>query len=144
MSIFCRMTNLCLVCLLVSAQAGAASPVTPVAAADPAKILRYAFEVAETSFDPQRVSDVYSSIVNNAMFDAPLRYDHLARPMKLIADTLVALPTVSPDGLTYTFHVRPGIYFDNHEVFGGKKRELVAADYVYTCLLYTSPSPRDS
>ena len=132
LSIFCRMTNLCLVCLLASAQAGAASPVTPVAAADPAKILRYAFEVAETSFDPQRVSDVYSSIVNNAMFDAPLRYDYLAVPAKLIPNTLTAMPTISTDGLTYTFHVRPGIHFDNHEVFGGKKRELVAQDYVYT------------
>ncbi|MFA6314652.1 MAG: ABC transporter substrate-binding protein [Sterolibacterium sp.] len=101
-------------------------------APDPAKVLRYAFEVAETSFDPQRISDVYSGIVNNAMFDAPLRYDYLARPAKLIPNTLAALPTVSPDGLTYTFHLRQGIFFDNHEVFGGKKRELVAEDYVYT------------
>lgn len=100
--------------------------------ADAAKTLRYAFEVAETSFDPQRVSDVYSGIVNNALFDPPLVYDYLARPAKLIPNTLVAMPTVSSDGLTYTFQVRPGIYFDNHDVFGGKKRELVANDYVYT------------
>lgn len=120
----------------VPAQAGASAEAAAAAgrgdSPDPAKVLRYAFEIAETSFDPQRVSDVYSSIVNNAMFDAPLRYDYLARPMKLIANTLVALPTVSADGLTYTFHVRPGIFFDNHEVFGGRKRELVAQDYVYT------------
>ena len=118
--------------------ASAAAPTNPVTKADkggapdPAKVLRYAFEVAETSFDPHRISDVYSGIVTNAMFDAPLRYDYLARPMKLIANTLVALPTVSADGLTYTFRVKPGIYFDNHQVFGGKRRELVAADYVYS------------
>jgi len=119
-----------LLCLAASA-AGSASAVAPTPA-DPAKILRYAFEVAETSFDPQRVSDVYSSIVNNAMFDAPLRYDYLAVPAKLIPNTLTAMPTISADGLSYTFHVRPGIHFDNHEVFGGRKRELVAQDYVYT------------
>lgn len=99
---------------------------------DPKKILRYAFEVAETSLDPQKVSDVYSSIVNNAMFDAPLRYDHLARPAKLIPNTLVAMPDVSSDYRTFTLRVKPGIYFADHEVFGGKKRELTAEDYVFT------------
>ena len=124
--------------LIASFPASAVAPVDTVAKSDqgdrpdPAKVLRNAFEVAETSFDPQRISDVYSNIVNGAMFDTPLRYDYLARPMKLIPNTLTALPTVSADGLTYTFHVKPGTYFDNHEVFGGKKRELVAADYVYT------------
>lgn len=127
-SIVCGAAMPLLASLIVSFPAGAASPVT----ADSAKILRYAFEIAETSFDPQKVSDVYSDIVNNAMFDPPLTYDYLARPAKLVANTLTALPTVSPDGLTYTFHVRPGIHFDNHEVFGGKKRELVSADYVYS------------
>ena len=96
------------------------------------KILRYAFEVAETSFDPHRVSDVYSSIVNNGMFDAPLRYDQLARPAKLVPNTLVAMPEVSADFRTFVLRVKPGIYFDNHEAFGGKKRELTAEDYVYT------------
>lgn len=118
--------------LLTGAPTAAAAATGKGESPDPAKVLRYAFEVAETSFDPQRTRDVYSGIVNNAIFDAPLRYDHLARPIKLVANTLVALPTVSADGLTYTFHVRPGIYFDNHEVFGGKKRELVAEDYVYS------------
>ena len=100
--------------------------------ADPAKVLRYAFEIAETSFDPQKVSDVYSIIVNSAMFDAPLRYDHLARPPKLIANTLVGMPEVSADYKTFVLRVKPGIYFDNNEAFGGKKRELTAEDYVYS------------
>ena len=99
---------------------------------DPEKVLRYAFEVAETSFDPQKVSDVYSSIVNKGMFDPPLRYDHLARPAKLVPNTLKEMPEVSADYKTYTLRVRPGIYFDNHEAFGGKKRELTAEDYIYT------------
>ena len=89
---------------------------------DPNKVLRFAFEVAETSMDPQKVSDVYSSIVNNAVFDSPLRYDVLARPTKLIPNTLVAMPEVSADYRTLTLRLKPGIYFDNHEAFGDKKK----------------------
>ena len=99
---------------------------------DPEKVLRYAFEVAETSFDPQKVSDVYSTIANNAMFDTPLCYDQLARPAKLIPNTLAAMPEVSADYRTFTLRVRPGIYFDNHVAFAGKKRELTAVDDVFT------------
>ena len=99
---------------------------------DPNKVLRYAFEVAESSFDPHKNSDVYSSIVNNAIFDAPLRYDFLARPPKLIPNTLIAMPEVSADYKTYTLRVKPGIYFADDPAFGGKKRELTAEDYVYS------------
>ncbi|MCY7388400.1 MAG: ABC transporter substrate-binding protein, partial [Burkholderiales bacterium] len=100
--------------------------------ANPEKVLRYAFEVAETSFDPHKVSDVYSGIVNKGMFDAPLRYDHLARPAKLVPNVLAGMPEMSSDYKTFVLRVKPGIYFDNHEVFGGKKRELVAEDFVYS------------
>ena len=99
---------------------------------DPNKVLRYAFEVAESSFDPQKQSDVYSGIVNNAIFDTPLRYDFLARPVKLIPNTLVAMPEISADYKTYTLRVKPGIYFSDDPAFGGKKRELTAEDYVYS------------
>ena len=99
---------------------------------DPNKVLRYAFEVAESTMDPQKVSDVYSTIVNNAVFDAPLRYDVLARPPSLVPNTLAAMPEVSADYRTITLRLRPGIFFDDHEAFGGKKRELVAEDYVFS------------
>src|SRR5258705_14016532 len=101
-------------------------------AAAPAKTLRYAFPIAETSLDPQKVSDVYSGIVNSAMFDPPLKYDYLARPLKLKPNTLTALPEISADGKTYTLRVKPGIYFNDDPAFNGKKRELTAEDYVYT------------
>ena len=116
--------GLCGICLLLAANANAQP--------DPNKVLRYAFEVAETTMDPQKVSDVYSSILNNAVFDAPLRYDMLAHPPKLIPNTLAAMPEVSADYKTLTLRVKPGIYFDNDDAFGGRKRELVAEDYVFT------------
>ena len=117
--------------LLTAFSVNAVEP-APKSSADPAKVLRYAFEISETSFDPHKVSDVYSNIINNAMFDAPLAYDHLARPPKLIPNTLVAMPEISPDYKTFTLRIRPGIYFADHEAFGGKKRELTAEDYVYS------------
>src|SRR5258706_1721118 len=101
-------------------------------AADPAKVFRYAFPVAETSLDPQKVSDLYSSFINNAIFDSPLKYDYLARPLKLKPNTLASMPEISADGLTYTLRVRPGIYFNDDPAFNGKRRELTAEDYVYT------------
>src|ERR1700756_2067406 len=100
------------------------------AAAETLKVLRYGFEIAETSFDPQFINDVYSNIVNQAMFDQPLAYDYLALPAKLKPNTTVGLPEISADGTTYTLRVRPGIYFTDDPAFNGKKRELVAADYI--------------
>ena len=101
-------------------------------APDKSKVIRYAFEVAETTMDPQKVSDVYSTIVHNAMFDTPLRYDYLARPLKAVPNTLATMPEISADFKTLTMRVKPGIYFADHPVFGGKRRELVAEDYVYS------------
>jgi len=101
-------------------------------AAAPPKVFRYAFEIAETSFDPHRISDVYSNIVNQGMFESPLTYDYLARPLKLKPQTVASLPEISADGTTYTLRVKPGIYFADDPAFKGKKRELVAADYIYS------------
>jgi ABC-type transport system substrate-binding protein len=108
------------------------------------KVLRYAFEIAETSFDPQLISDVYSNIVNQGMFEAPLTYDYLARPLKLKPQTAEALPEVTDGGRTYTIRIRPGIYFADDPAFDGKKRELVAADYVYTLKRVLDPKVRAS
>jgi ABC-type transport system substrate-binding protein len=116
-----------------SAQATASAPAAATAyKPDPRKVIRYAFEIAETSMDPHKVSDVYSTIVHNAIFDTPLRYDYLARPLKAVPNTLVAMPEIMDDYKTFTMRVKPGIYFADHPVFGGKKRELTAEDYVYS------------
>src|SRR5438105_120963 len=102
----------------------------PAAAAD--KTLRYAFPVAETGFDPAQISDLYSSTAVENIFDTPLTYDYLARPAKLIPNTLESLPQVSEGGTLYRMRVRPGIYFADDPAFNGRKRELTAEDYVYS------------
>ena len=47
-----------------------------------ASVLRYAFPVAETGFDPAQISDLYSRTVVAGIFEAPLAYDYLARPVQ--------------------------------------------------------------
>ncbi len=104
----------------------------PAAAQSAKKVFRYAFEQAETGFDPAELSDLYSSTVIANIFDAPLGYDYLARPLKLRPNTLAAMPEITQDGTLYTMRVRPGIYFADDPAFEGRRRELVAEDYVYS------------
>jgi ABC-type transport system substrate-binding protein len=112
------------------------------AAADPAKVLRIAFPVAETGFDPVRVSDLYSNTVNEAIFDPLLTYDYLARPAKLVPLTAESMPEISDGGRTYLIHLKRGIYFTPDPAFKGKPRELVAEDYVYTFKRFADPKNR--
>ena len=76
--------------------------------ADPAKVLRVMFPVAETGFDPQATSDLYSGHVQRAIFEPLYAYDYLARPYKLVPNTAAALPEISADGRTWTIRIRPG------------------------------------
>ena len=112
--------------------------------ADPKKVLRYVFPVAETGFDPAGVHDLYSAHVNGSIFETLFTYNYLASPAKLVPRTAVALPEVSADGLTYTIRLQKGIYFAADPVFKGKKRELTSADYVYTFKRLLDPSLRSS
>ncbi|PZP30157.1 MAG: bicyclomycin resistance protein [Roseateles depolymerans] len=103
------------------------------------KVLRYAFKIAETGFDPAQITDSYSKTVAGGIFDAPLEYDFGARPFRLRPATVREMPEISADFKTLTFRLRPGIYFSDDPAFGGKKRELVAADYVYSIKRHYDP-----
>ncbi len=96
------------------------------------KVLRLTSPAAESTFDPAASDDVPSSDIIRLIFDPPLDYDYHARPVKLRPATLSALPEVSADGKTFLFSVKPGIFFTDDPAFGGKPRELVANDYVYS------------
>lgn len=116
-----------------AASSAAASTPAETTAVQPAqKVLRYAFPAAETGFDPAQISDLYSATIISNIIEAPLTYDYLARPVKLVPLTAAEMPQVSADFKTYTVKIRPGIYFADDPAFKGKKRELVAADYVYS------------
>jgi ABC-type transport system substrate-binding protein len=52
------------------------------------------------------------------------------------------MPEVSPDYKTFTFRLKPHIYFADDAAFKGKKRELVAADYVYSWKRHYDPKTK--
>jgi|APLak6261663012_1056037.scaffolds.fasta_scaffold03734_2 ABC-type transport system substrate-binding protein len=106
------------------------------------KVLRYAFEIAETGFDPAQLSDLYSRIVTSNLFDSLYGYDYLARPAKVRPNVAVGMPDISDDFRTYTIRIRPGIYFADDPVFGGKKRELTAHDFVYSYKRFFDPKTK--
>lgn len=111
-------------------------------AADMDKVVRHAFRVAETSFDPARESDRYSAFIIEALFESLLTYDYLARPVKLVPGAAESMPQVADDGATYTFRVRKGVYFADDPVFKGAKRELTAQDFAYSIRRMYDPKLR--
>ncbi len=103
------------------------------------KTLRYAFPIAETSFDPAQISDLYSRTVVAGIFDAPLEFAFMAWPAQMRPNTAAAMPEVSDDFTSFTFRIRPGIHFADDPAFGGRKRELTAEDYVYSLKRHYDP-----
>src|SRR5262245_11014270 len=93
--------------LLVAACAGTA--LTPAAAQSPS-VLRMARNAEPGIFVPWLIDD------NPALFTMANVYDGLLRVTKDGASVEPALATsweASPDGLTWTFHLRPGVMFSN-------------------------------
>ena len=110
--------------------------------ATPAKVLRYAFNAAETGFEPPQVSDIYSHTITAHIFETLLEYDHLARPFLIRPCTTVAMPEIADEHRTFTLKIRPGILFHDDPAFKGKPRELTAEDYVYTLKRYYDPATK--
>ena len=111
-------------------------------AADPNKVLRVAFEIEETGFDPVKVTDAYSNRVIEQTNEALLTYDYLARPAKLVPLTAETLPEITDNGKTYLFHIRKGIVFQPDPAFKGQRRELSAEDYAYSIKRLMDPKNR--
>jgi ABC-type transport system substrate-binding protein len=121
----------------------ALSPAPAFAQADMNKVLRVALPWADGGYDPQ-AADFFSNAVTRVIFDPLYTYDHLTRPMKLVPNTAVALPDISPDGKTWTIRIKPGIYFADDPAFKGRKRELVAEDYVFAWKRVLDPRVRST
>jgi ABC-type transport system substrate-binding protein len=118
---------------LALGEAGAQPPAT-------GKVLRIAFPIAETGFDPPQLSDLYSRTITPHIFESLYCYDHLARPVKLQPLTAAAMPEIAEEYRSFTIRLRPGIFFADDPAFGGKKRELVAEDYVYSFKRFADPA----
>jgi ABC-type transport system substrate-binding protein len=65
--------------------------------------------------------------------------------VRLVTNTAAAMPEVSADGKAFTVRLHSGIFFADDPAFGGRPRELVAADYAYAIKRHFDPrwkSPR--
>ncbi len=76
---------------------------------------------APSSLDPALLDDVYESTVINQIFEGLLRFDPNLNVVPGIAD----LWEVSPDGRVYTFHLKPGVRFQDGS-------EVTSEDVVYS------------
>lgn len=129
---FCR--TLLLACLLAASVSSLAAE----------KTLYVSFKQSESDLDCVVREDLYSSTVCEGIFEPLLQYDYLARPVKLIPNTAAAMPEITDNGTTYTYKIKPGIYFHTDPALNGKKRELTAADYVYTFKRFYDPKIRSA
>jgi oligopeptide transport system substrate-binding protein len=110
-------------------------------AADPAKVLHLATSDIDT-LDPQQLQDKFSRDIASVIYEGLCEWDYLNRPPAPVPRTAAALPVVSADGKTWTIKLKPGIYFTDDPAFRGKRRELVAEDYVYSIKRYIDPNLR--
>ena len=115
---------------------------TPGIAIEPVKVVRTAYASAENGFDCAIESDEFTGTLCDNIFDTLLQYDYLARPIRMQPRAALALPEISADGKTYTIRLKRGITFTNHPAFKGIKRELVAADYVFSMKRLLDPTNR--
>ena len=89
------------------------------------------------TMDPTGAFDEKSEQVQRQVYGSLLTYAYLERPYKLVPDLADALPTLSADKLTYTFHLRKGVRFHDNPCFaGGKGREMTADDVLYSLKRY--------
>jgi ABC-type transport system substrate-binding protein len=95
------------------------------------KVLRAFLSTGETALDPAVASDLATLSLLENLFDPMLRYDYAARPVKLVPNSLRAMPVSDASRTVWTFHLKPGMYFSDDPVFNGKKREVTAADYQF-------------
>jgi len=110
-------------------------------ATEATKILRVASPDIDT-LDPQQFSDDPSFQVLMAIYEPLYEWDYLASPPKLSPLTAGSPLAISDDGRTWTAHLKTGIFFTDDPAFKGKRRELVAEDYVYSYKRWLDPNLR--
>ena len=81
------------------------------------------------SMDPAFASTQANIWVVNQLFNGLVELDDSLHIIPAIATRW----DISADGLLYTFHLRPEVFFHNDKCFpGGKGRKLTASDFVYS------------
>ncbi|XWN34808.1 MAG: ABC transporter substrate-binding protein [Roseivirga sp.] len=107
------------------------------------KVLEIAVTDQVKTMDPVDANDDPSQGEISKVYEGLLEYHYLKRPYELIPNLAAAMPSVSEDGLTYTFELKKGVKFHDNACFPEDKgRELVAADFVYSIKRLADPQLR--
>ncbi|TDJ31444.1 MAG: hypothetical protein E2O56_07100 [Gammaproteobacteria bacterium] len=107
------------------------------------KVYRHSMDGSPTNLDPVQGSTLYTDFVIKNIYDTLYSYKYLKRPYELKPNLAVAMPEVSPDGLTYTIRIKQGVEFADSEVFpNGVGREVTARDFVYSLKRHFDPANR--
>lgn len=89
------------------------------------------------SIDPAFAKDLYVMWTVHMVYNTLVEADEHQQ----IVPSLASKWDVSTDGLTYTFHLRNDVYFQDNELFpNGKGRRMVASDVVYSFNRITDPA----
>ena len=90
--------------------------------------LRVAMQTAPVTFDPAMCQDVETGQMLQQNYEGLVQYDSSNKVVPCLAEKW----NVSPNGLTYTFHLRPGVKFQNG-------MPVTADDVAYSLLRTLSP-----
>lgn len=104
------------------------------------KIYKHSTNAAPRTLAPLKAGDTYSNEIITAIYDTLYEYKYLQSPWELKPNLAAAMPTISPDGLTYTIPIKQGVRFIDDPCFpGGKGREVVAQDFIYSLKRHFNP-----
>lgn len=92
------------------------------------KIFRYNESANISSLDPAFAKDQAMIWADNQIFNGLLQLDSSLNVQPCIAKSY----QISEDKLTYTFHLRNDVFFHDSPLFNGKKRKVVANDFVFS------------
>lgn len=109
------------------------------------KVLFVELPCMPETLDPTLSTDGYAAVEMCKVYEGLLEYHYLKRPAELIPNLAESMPDISDDGLTYTFKIKQGVYFQDNKCFEkGKGRELIAQDFVYTFLRFADTKTQSS
>ncbi|MCD1636473.1 polyamine ABC transporter substrate-binding protein [Martelella mediterranea] len=113
----------------------------PLAANAADRDLRVAYDVGDiSSLDPHRASSHVDRAIASMVFNGLVRLPAGTANMGAIEPDLAESWEQSEDGLTWTFHLRPGVMFQGWD--GGEPYEMTAEDVVFS--LNKSMDPEQS
>ena len=110
-------------------------------AADERRVFRYNQPEALSSLDPAFARNQANSWAVSQLFNGLMELDSTLLPVPALARRY----SISPDGRTYTFVLRPGVRFHDSNVFaGGRGREVKAQDFAYSFKRILDPGTASS